>query len=440
MNLFDYPAAYFGLLAVVVGLAIEAAGKMDRDWARPAIAVYLTTAVWYLADMAYNGIELFDEEFTYETLTIALVQSIGFLLVFRLALEVFTGRPARRDKRDAGVVLSPGVERRLCGFLLAIWAALSAYGLVRVKFDLASLLFPPLSSEPTFLWSRGAVGSGLDFLVSVGEYTHLSTVGLLGVLGVLARNRTVRVASWAAFSVGLQAYLFQPARNRILVVVMPPILAYILVGRSSVVAKTITCAILFAFISLWFLVIVNIRNENNWAAKLSEEGAANVISSEGSRHHGLNMLEELCFTNVLIDRDRIEVSWGGNYLANAALIIPRTIWPGKPLVGIDYAIARGFGGADTEHGVFATISGGMIGQGVQNFGPMAGPPAAALILAAWAALLARLWRWRARPQRFGLFILGMGLTFNLGRDITPLVLFPFAFSAVAVLTYEWFVE
>jgi hypothetical protein len=59
--------------------------------------------------------------------------------------------------------------------------------------------------------------------------------------------------------------------------------------------------------------------------------------------------------------------------------IPRGLWPGKPLIGIDYAIARGqlYGDQkEGEAGVGATISTGMIGQGVVNFGPFFGVLAA----------------------------------------------------------------
>ena len=43
--------------------------------------------------------------------------------------------------------------------------------------------------------------------------------------------------------------------------------------------------------------------------------------------------------------------------------IPRGLWQGKPLIGIDYAIARGQGweAVDAQAGVGATISTGMIG-------------------------------------------------------------------------------
>jgi hypothetical protein len=105
--------------------------------------------------------------------------------------------------------------------------------------------------------------------------------------------------------------------------------------------------------------------------------------------------------------------------------------------GIDYALARGFGGnEDAKTGVFATISTGMIGQGVANFGPLFGVAAAALLMAAWTGILARLWLQRARVPRLFLFIIGCGLTFNLGRDITLLVLWPFCFGMIGVWIWE----
>jgi hypothetical protein len=72
--------------------------------------------------------------------------------------------------------------------------------------------------------------------------------------------------------------------------------------------------------------------------------------------------------------------------------IPRGLWKDKPLIGIDYAIARGqlfVGQREGDAGVGATISTGMIGQGVVNFGPFFGVLAAALLMAFWVAILAR---------------------------------------------------
>jgi hypothetical protein len=74
-----------------------------------------------------------------------------------------------------------------------------------------------------------------------------------------------------------------------------------------------------------------------------------------------------------------------------------------------------------------------------NFGRFFGVVAAAGLFALWAAFLSRLWVQRASPLRFALFAIGLGLTFNTGRDLTFLVLFPFAFGYLAVLAYERFI-
>jgi hypothetical protein len=108
--------------------------------------------------------------------------------------------------------------------------------------------------------------------------------------------------------------------------------------------------------------------------------------------------------------------------------IPRAIWPSKPLLGIDYAIWRGYQSDDSELGVNTTISSGMIGGGVLNFGQIFGPVAAGILMALWAGLLIRWWEQRKSILRLALFMLGAGLTFNLGRDITLLVLWPVVFA------------
>ena len=106
------------------------------------------------------------------------------------------------------------------------------------------------------------------------------------------------------------------------------------------------------------------------------------------------------------------------------------------MLGIDYAIWRGFGSGEKGLGVFATLSTGMIGGGVLNFGKWAGPLAAGLLLATWAALLSRWWLQRQSLLRLCLFMAGLGLTFNLGRDITLLVLWPVVFGYIFVRLIE----
>ena len=63
-----------------------------------------------------------------------------------------------------------------------------------------------------------------------------------------------------------------------------------------------------------------------------------------------------------------------------------------------------------------------------NFGQILGPVAAGILMAFWTGLLIRWWEQRKSLLRLALFMLGAGLTFNLGRDITLLVLWPVIFA------------
>ena len=93
---------------------------------------------------------------------------------------------------------------------------------------------------------------------------------------------------------------------------------------------------------------------------------------------------------------------------------------------------------DGELGVNTTVSSGMIGGGVLNFGQIFGPVAAGILMAIWTGLLIRWWEQRKSLLRLVLFMLGAGLTFNLGRDISLLVLWPVIFAYFFVrLTEMW---
>jgi hypothetical protein len=70
----------------------------------------------------------------------------------------------------------------------------------------------------------------------------------------------------------------------------------------------------------------------------------------------------------------------------------------------------------------------MIGQGVVNFGRFLGPVAAALLMALWVAILARQDLMSHDIAHLLLYAIGLVLTFNMGRDITLLVIYPFIFG------------
>jgi hypothetical protein len=76
----------------------------------------------------------------------------------------------------------------------------------------------------------------------------------------------------------------------------------------------------------------------------------------------------------------------------------------------------------------------MIGQGVVNFGLILGPIAAALLMAIWVAVLARQDLMGNDIGHLLLYAIGLVLTFNMGRDITLLVIYPFVFGWILL----WF--
>jgi hypothetical protein len=142
------------------------------------------------------------------------------------------------------------------------------------------------------------------------------------------------------------------------------------------------------------------------------------------------MLEELAW----VDHFRVTGSYlpnnGQRYFAELVNPIPRALWKNKPLIGLDYAVARGQAVVGPSGETTSTVSTGMIGQGVVNFGRIGGPLAAAFLMSLWVAMLARQDLLSGDPGRLLLYGSGLILTFNMGRDITLLVLYPFFFGMI----------
>ncbi len=160
-------------------------------------------------------------------------------------------------------------------------------------------------------------------------------------------------------------------------------------------------------------------------------GVVERVEQSEAEHRGLTMFSELGWINKFLDQGTLAINYGQRYLAELANPIPRGLWKDKPEIGIDYAIARGarYGIAATvDAGVAMTISTGMIGQGVTNFGKFFGVLSSALLMALWVAILARQDLKGEKMGRMLLFFIGCVLTFNLGRDITLMTLYPFLFG------------
>jgi hypothetical protein len=224
------------------------------------------------------------------------------------------------------------------------------------------------------------------------------------------------------------------ARNLFLAVVLPSVFSYALTSKHKWWVKIIVLGAVFIAINYVLSLVIAYRNIG-FASLLDSTSQSTAPISE-QKHLGLNMLEELSFINSFYQQGTLHINYGSDYLAQFLNFVPRAIWSGKPLVGIDYAIARGFADSTRDIGVFATISTGLIGQGLINFGPYIGPLAPAFLMALWAAFLARLWSQRQSPLRLCLFLAALGITLNLGREITLLVLWPIVFGYALVRFLE----
>ena len=194
----------------------------------------------------------------------------------------------------------------------------------------------------------------------------------------------------------------------------------------------------FLMIDSWFKFVLEHRAKGENIAQAFEaeksrgsDGTDDSVAHKKLKHDGFNIFEELGYINYFIANGTYKVNWGERYFAEVVNPIPRVLWPGKPMIGIDYAIARGmaYGNqAANEGGVACSVSTGMIGQGVVNFGRIGGPIAAALLMAIWVAVLARQDLMGHDIGHLLLYAIGLVLTFNMGRDITLLVIYPFVFG------------
>jgi hypothetical protein len=430
--------ASFVLLALLLGaLLAEAARKLSRPWSRPAAVLYFTVGLWYLGDFIYNGPDTFSNAFEDTIIDDAFLEVCLFLIGFRVLLEILWplvvssfGSAYVKTHSDRGAH-----EGRLLSVLLGIWIVLLVVALIRVEGDFWSVFFPPLSATPVYMWARSGVGGSLDFLVSAFNYVHLACCGMLGAVAAITLRRRIRWIATLAFLVAVLPFLFQRARNLMLAVLMPALLAYLLVARASPLRKVVLAVTAFILISTWFHVVENYRNTDQW--NTSDFGISDENRSVSNRkHHGLDMMSELCYINDFISRGTYKPNDGEHYFAELVAFVPRPLWSNKPYIGIDYAVARGFADLTKEHGVSTSVATGIVGQGVLNFGRILGPLAAAALAAGWVCILARMWIQKDRPQRMTLFLLGLALTINMGRSITLLVVFPFVFGYLGVLVYE----
>lgn len=423
-------------IVVLVSLMLEAVMRWNEPWAKPALAVYGTAGMWYPANLFYAGLEHFRDLFPDTIIATALFQVCGFLIFLRLFIPLACRLLAKKNALPTGSVqIQPFHEQiaPLFWSVFILWLVLFLAGAIRLEGDVLPVIWPPLAKDKVLLFSHSGIGGSTGFIIASAQYSYQLVCALFGITFVLGKG-WIRMMALVLMCLTWPYFLFDRMRNVQLAVVMPMLIAYILLGRSRPFVKGFVTFGWLVIIYVWFLLVGLYRSDYDMSRFLSVPRTSSKTLLE-TRHFGLDMLEELCYVNLFIKNGTYQINYGERYMGEFLNFIPRAIWKNKPLLGYDYAVARGFTNLNAgyrEVGVTATIATGMIGQGVINFGRFFGVIAASVLMAFWVGLLARHWAERWIIGKAFLFLLGMGLTFNLGRDITLLVLWPFVFASFGV--------
>src|SRR5438034_7222096 len=414
---------YLAAAALLILTAESCIRLLNRDSFGITVGVYVTVFAWYFVDPFTHP-----EQYDYLPSS-SLGQSYGQVVLFLIGFRVFTPVAIRwiLRRRSSGVFDMRLTPEQILIAVAAIWLVLFIIGIARMGGDVKGAVFPLDGRAGPTMWGRGATESSASgFLISFAGYVFNAVTAFLGVLIFFQRNTAWRLLAAAMFAITLPYFFFAGARSHFLAAVMPFILTYLFYGRHLLILKLAILAIAFFCLNEGFK-FVTVYRLGGFREVLASENPYE-LTDENSTITGLNMSQELCFVNTYLETGGTSPAYGARYLNELLNFVPRVIWPSKPMIGIDYAKWRGFESEDGELGVNTTVSTGMIGGGVLNFGQILGPVAAGILMALWIGVLIRWWEQRKSLLRLVLFMLGVGLTFNLGRDITMLVLWPVIFA------------
>ncbi len=448
--LYQLPLPFHLSVVALVVFSVVAIQKRYLGWGLPMGVVLATVAVWYHGDALYNDYEKYHVIMGDEALEAGWWQVLTFIIAFGLLVPLAHGMiNSRFQGRKSNLMIyfetrrleHPLVQHQIDKLTLVLagaWGLLMLVALVRVDFNFFGLFAPYLTGKSN-PWARGRLGGTYGALISMGSYLQVFLTAGFGVLAAISRKPSIRTLAIVICFLAFPFYIFDRTRNTMLATMLPGILAWIMFRvRGGLVVKGAALLCAFMIINFWFSFVI--ANRNNQSMSQAIKSSEALESAGDAKHEGLSMFSELGYMNSYFDKGTLEPNWGARYFAELVNPVPRALWKGKPLVGVDYAIARGFGSegaAESSGGITASIATGMIGQGVVNFGTILGPVAAAFLMALWVAVLARQDLLGHDPARLLLYSCGMILTFNMGRDITLLVLYPFVFGLLVVLVRNW---
>jgi hypothetical protein len=415
---------FYVAAAIWVGLMIEMISKPRTALSLMLVAIYGMVAIWY-------GWDLMETPETYaamdpDELDLAFLQVALFLASVRIGL-----RPVVRQMGEIPESLSDLSIDSYLKVLLPIWLVFFGFGVFRMEGDISAALWPVLGRDGPHMWGRGAIGGGLDAFVSLSGYVYMFICALFGILLALARSPAVKMICVAAVAVSWPYFFLLGARNMLLGVVMPGFLMYLIKDGRIGVKRIMTLTVFGLTVNYLMLAMLQFRKEGFQEFLRNPLGAVDT----DKRHEGLNMIEELVLIDQFMARGQLDPNLGYDYLVHVLNVVPRAIWPGKPKLSQDYSMLRGQGNEDSGW-LNATISTGIIGQGVMNFGRVAGPVAAGFILSFYARFLVAQYQRRSSFWRLAVFMVGVGLIPGLGREFTLLVLWPVVIGWGAVVWYE----
>jgi hypothetical protein len=429
----ELPTNYILALILLLCLFIETCLKQRQNWVIPAMLVYGTVGLWYFVEIIYTPKNY--QSFPNEIVESGFSQVIIFLVAFRLFVPYFTNKLTPKTFNTLPefslITLQP---EQLLSILASIWLVILIWGLSQVNWNIMGALLPVGGrSNNTFLFTRGALGGSTGFIISSLGYIYTLICSFFGVLLLFQTRLFAKFINLALIIISWPMFMFSGTRNSFLVMIVPSFLAYVILSKQKWWVKLLSTLLGFVIINYILSVIIAFRNVGfeNYFSELWRTGHIEIPKTQ---HHGLNMAEELFYINSFLQQGSLSLHYGYDYLVEALNWVPRFLWPDKPFIGLDYAQLRAPGKG--EMGITATVSRGLIGGGVINFGFIFGPIAPAFMMAVWSGIIARFWSQRYSILRFGLFLIALGITPNLGRDFSILVLWPIIFGYFLILYLE----
>jgi hypothetical protein len=431
---------YLLVVGIVILLAIEAISK-KKSWSSPALLVYATTTIWYLAEPLYSPQNL--AKFQTDIVDESYFQIGLFLIAFRFFLYLFCRSGFTLEKatlkylrKNKFYILKTSVSKLLYSLLL-IWGILAIYGIYRMGGNIEKALFPIEGRAGVHMWGRGAAASAgsTGFIVSSASYIYFLVCSFFGILLPFPKPSTLQIVNILLILVSWPYYVLMGGRKQLLGLILSFLFSYLFFSSRSVIHKFIFFVFVVFITNEIFSIIIAYRNIG-FSEPIQQLLQGQSIENSTEKHLGLNMLEELCYIIQFTRQGALNLKYGIDYLIELLNVVPRVIWPNKPLINIDYAILRGFGRAGSDIGVFATISPGLIGQGILNFGLYLGPLAPAFLMSLWCRILTTLQYQVYSLPRICLFLASLGVTLSLGRGISLLTLWPIVFGYFVVRLLE----